>query len=434
MKADIVSAFAIIFGLDIAVAKLRACKVEWGQESRQNNALDTLTVHKMGWKTPEAEQVSLRSHSTQGMAEALKYLGVTFDYANTDHSSHRELVCLLQDKLRLLHTLTCDKELKLEAIIYSLYPKIRYPAKLAGWSLESYQYIDRIFSAAFRRILQLAPTFPHALLYSARTEGGIGLPLFSSQAQQDKLAMMFRAMHSDSSTKASMVSMLERGLRATHSLPTGIQQRLQPQDIKRQQRDEEFRKQATQQSLWTQSISEWLALDGRSLYRHGPPSTDSPYETILQYYNNRQLPDLPSNIARHLAESGVHTITDLVYFHQTSQTFHWNRDIFHDIPRLSPLLHTPAPQYQVVPLLPGQCWATDNPIYPAQEGYIWEYIGQMAFTENANIRIWKTSTPGSYIARQRSPSRSGGTDCICPLSTLLNGQAQTIVLGGDAVD
>jgi hypothetical protein len=29
-KADIVSAFAIIFGLDIAVAKLRACKVEWG--------------------------------------------------------------------------------------------------------------------------------------------------------------------------------------------------------------------------------------------------------------------------------------------------------------------------------------------------------------------------------------------------------------------
>ena len=179
------------------------------------------------------------------MAEALKYLGVTFDYANTDHSSHRELVCLLQDKLRLLHTRTCDKELKLEAIIYSLYPKIRYPAKLAGWSLASYQHIDRIFSTAFRRILQLAPTFPHALLYSARAEGGIGLPLFSSQAQQDKLAMLFRAMHSDSSTKASMVSMLERGLRATHSLPTGIQQRLQPQDIKRKQRDVEFNKQAT---------------------------------------------------------------------------------------------------------------------------------------------------------------------------------------------
>ena len=36
--------------------------------------------------------------------------------------------------------------------------------------------------------------------------------------------------------------------------------------------------------------------------------------------------------------------------------------------------------------------------------------------------------------RLRSPSRSGGTDCICPLSTLLNGQVQKIVLGGDAVD
>ena len=58
----------------------------------------------------------------------------------------------------------------------------------------------------------------------------------------------------------------------------------------------------------------------------------------------------------------------------------------------------------------------------------------MASTENANIRLWKTPQSGSYTARLRSPSRSGGTDCICPLSSLLIGQAQKIVLGGDAVD
>jgi hypothetical protein len=433
-KADIVSAFAIIFGLDIAVAKLRACKVEWGQEKSIEGTINTLAVHKIGWREEEAEQVHLRSHSTPGISEALKYLGVIFDFANTDHSSHRELTNLLHDKLKLLHTRTCDKELKLEAIIYSLYPKVRYPAKMAGWPLSSYQHIDKIFSVAFRRILQLAPTFPHALLYSPRAEGGIGLPLFSSQAQQDKLAMLNRALHGDCSTRASMIGMLERGLRATYSLPTAAKQQIQLPPTTRSMRDADFIKQASKQSLWTQSVSEWLAIDGRSLYRHGTSAVGTPYESILQHYISKQLPDLPHNIARHLAESGLYTITDLVYLHHTTQTLQWNNDIFRDIPGIRPLLHTPAPQYSSIPLLPGQCWATDNPIYPASEGYVWEYLGQMAHTENANIRLWKVPSHGPHTVRLCSPSRSGGTDTTCPLAMLLTGQTQKITLGGDAVD
>jgi hypothetical protein len=97
-------------------------------------------------------------------------------------------------------------------------------------------------------------------------------------------------------------------------------------------------------------------------------------------------------------------------------------------------LHTPAPQYSHVPLLPGQCWATDNPLYPASEGYVWEFIGLLAHTENANIRLWKTPTSGTPTVRLRSPSRSGGTDVSCPIAQLLIGQAQKITLGGDAAD
>jgi hypothetical protein len=433
-KADIVSAFAIIFGLDIAVAKLRACKVEWGHETPLEANSNTLAVHKYGWIQAEAEQVQLRSHSTPGIMEALKYLGVIFDFSNTDHSSHKELTKLLHEKLRLLHTRVCDKELKLEAIIYSLYPKIRYPAKMAGWSLSSYQHFDKIFSSAFRRILQLAPTFSHAQLYTPRAEGGIGLPLFSSQVQQDKLAMLCRALYGDKSTKASMHSMLERGLRATHSLPTIAQQKLQSKSLTRSIHDSDFVKPETKQSLWTQSLAEWLALDGRCLYRKGMNSSGTAYETILQYYASKSLPELPHNIARHLAESGLYTITDLTYFQPTTQTMQWNKDIFRDIPGLRPLLHTPPPQHTEIPLLPGQCWATDNSLYPASEGYIWEYIGLMEHTEDANIRLWKASTTGLHIARLCSPSRSGGTDTICPISTLLTGQTQKITLGGDAVD
>ena len=189
-----------------------------------------------------------------------------------------------------------------------------------------------------------------------------------------------------------------------------------------------------QKTLWTQSVSEWLAIDGRSLFRHGITATGTPYETITQHYESKQLPPLPANIARHLAESGLHTILDLVYLQHNTQTFQWNRDVFRDTPGLNPLLHSPVPQYDTVPLLPGQCWATDNSTYPAADGFVWEYIGQMADTTDANLRLWQISPLAPHTVRLQSPSRSGGTDIICPLQSLLSGQAQKIILGGDMVD
>jgi len=95
--ADTVSAFAIMFGLDIAVTKLRACKVEWGHEHSQSTDDDTLTVHFFGWKPGEAAQVALSTSRTKrqgGTAEALKYLGVLFDFSNDDSSSFKALVDL----------------------------------------------------------------------------------------------------------------------------------------------------------------------------------------------------------------------------------------------------------------------------------------------------------------------------------------------------
>jgi hypothetical protein len=111
---------------------------------------------------------------------ALKYLGVLFDFSNTDITSLQECKRMILNKLGVLYSKYGDKELKLEAIIYCLYPKIRYPAKLASWPLDQYYALDRMFSVAFRRILQLPRTFPHHLLYVPRSEGGLGLPLFSA--------------------------------------------------------------------------------------------------------------------------------------------------------------------------------------------------------------------------------------------------------------
>jgi hypothetical protein len=170
-KADIVSAFAIVFGLDIAVTKLRACLIQWGQECPTPGEEDaTLLVRTFGWSTPSSIAiVKLSSPHDPPLGDdppdlALKYLGVLFDYSNSDRTSYQTCVSLLKKKLDTLYTKFGDKELKIEAIIYCLYPRLRYPAKLASWPLSTFHSLDRLFSVAFRRILQLPRTFPHGLL------------------------------------------------------------------------------------------------------------------------------------------------------------------------------------------------------------------------------------------------------------------------------
>ena len=309
-KADIVSAFAIIFGLDIAIAKLRACKVEWGQENPQPVTQDSLQVHTFGWLEEDVQLVPLATQATSNTAEALKYLGVLFDYANDDSSSHSHILTMLRQKLDILHSKGCGKELKLEAIIYSLYPKARYPAKMAGWRLQDYHIIDKLFSSAFQRILLLPYSFPHDLLYTSRNNGGIGLPLFSTQVHTDKIAMMHRGLLGDSSTNIAMEGLLERAIRARHENPSPYATTLLPPQ--KRQADSEFVKPQPLQFLWVNSLLDWLDMANLRLHKHGPNITGSPEEPVHSYFSRHIHTPFPLNGARHMAESGLHSISDLL--------------------------------------------------------------------------------------------------------------------------
>jgi hypothetical protein len=435
-KADIVSAFAIVFGLDIAITKLRACKVEWGQENPDNPTCDTLKVHSYGWTDEDAQLVSLSTQKTSSTREALKYLGVLFDFSNDDFSSHLHLSTMLREKLHTLYSRGCDKQLKIEAIIYSLYPKARYPAKLAGWRLVDYHQIDKLFSVAFRRILQLPRSFPQALLYTPRTHGGIGLPLFSTQAHGDKIAMMHRGLLGDPSTNAAMEGLLERGARASNGALSTHKLTMQPINAKIQP-DSDFRSGCTVQSLWVRSLLEWLHTGDLALHRHGSSSVGAPSEPIHEYLARHKLRDISVNGARHLAESGLSTVCDLLCENITTGTFSWNMDILRDTPMLRTLLQTPPPQFPSTPLLPGQCWASSHPDFSAHEGYVWEYIGKTGSTSDmANVRLWKSSTTLAQGAHMRliSPSCAGGTRHNTSFTALLSGPAQRIILSGDIAD
>ena len=67
--------------------------------------------------------------------------------------------------------------------------KAAYTAQFIPWSSQDLQALDDPLNRAFRRLLQLPPTHPNALLYMRASEGGLGLPRLSDHVNLSKWSM-----------------------------------------------------------------------------------------------------------------------------------------------------------------------------------------------------------------------------------------------------
>ena len=70
--------------------------------------------------------------------------------------------------------------------------KAAYTAQFIPWSSQDLQALDVPLNRVFRRLLQLPPTHPNALLYMRTSEGGLGLPRLSDQVNLRKWSMACR--------------------------------------------------------------------------------------------------------------------------------------------------------------------------------------------------------------------------------------------------
>ena len=132
IKADIVCACFIVFGMDSARIKFRAFQVEWGSEytaidadgvpSRAPVSRQCMVVHKDGWK---ARKVWLQTYR---VAKPFKYLGVLFDLSNMDLASLTHSVDVARRGIAQVRRSLGDVELRVEAIIYCVYPRLIYSA------------------------------------------------------------------------------------------------------------------------------------------------------------------------------------------------------------------------------------------------------------------------------------------------------------------
>ena len=152
-KADIVSAFAIIFSFDIAIDKLRSLLMEWGHEM-SDALLPKLRIYRrgwvlkevgVGWKIPEdgSDPILSKTHS-------IKYLGCQIDSDNQSKRLFQETLLMIRKMCRTIATKKASIEVKAAAASLRVNSMATCRGAVGPWSLEKLREWDKPLEALYR--------------------------------------------------------------------------------------------------------------------------------------------------------------------------------------------------------------------------------------------------------------------------------------------
>ena len=308
-KADIVSAFSIIFGLDIATQKLRAVQIHWGSEDPMADQHVNIAVHTDNWFN--VSQVPLLSWDHPD-AKPIKYLGVLYDFDNAGRTQLAATRLQIATDLRVLQKTATTPQLKIETIEAGILSKARYTAKFSSWSLSDLEELDRLYSKAYRSILSLTHAFPTELLYGPPTHGCIGLKRFSDCVNMDKLSILFRALSSEAATCQAMNGLLLRAFRAAGVHPSPDESASAP-----------FVNTASNCSLWASSLFAWLDVAGLRLTTGGHNVEGTAQERLDAYLHRVHKHLMPEAHVLQLNRSGLRTLSDVVVYNGSTNKNQW---------------------------------------------------------------------------------------------------------------
>ena len=143
-KADIVSTFAMIFGFDISIKKLRSLIMEWGSEI-PDHIFPKIKIHKwgwtpcevgVGWRIPEKdEDGNDRTVARMGF-HSLRYLGIQIDSNAFFESLFQETLKLIRNMCRIVRTKKASADLKACAAYTRILNMATFRGSAGPWSLE----------------------------------------------------------------------------------------------------------------------------------------------------------------------------------------------------------------------------------------------------------------------------------------------------------
>ena len=407
-KADIVSAFCIVFGMEIATPKLRAVQIHWGHEDRRGQPTPHLTIRNRHWSN--TSQVPLRQWNDVD-AKPTKYLGILFDYINSNATHLSLTTSTIQQDFSTLLRRTGLPLLKIEVAIAGVLSKARYAAVFSPWNLPTLHKIDRVFATYFRQILGLHQGFPTALLYTPASFAGLGLPRFSDVVATSKLSMLHQALHGDPHTSHAMTGLLHRLARnAGAPLRPNIASSLLPDSI-------------GPSPTWATCLSEWLAQGSLHLTIGGNPSSHTLDESLSSYFARHDSP-LPPQVLTSYYASSLHTVDDKLI--PTSQGPAWLQIPSDPTLLLDfslPLIPPPTHLQLSLSLRPFQCW-----LLRSQQRVV-EILGRSVSNPSSiSVRYWLPAHPSHRPISRTPPFRQGSSLHLDPATFSRGASSDTSLL------
>ena len=201
-RADIIAAFALIFGIKFSHTKLRRSAMGEVEAEKE----ETMTIRGPSWT---AIEIPIKRDG------ATNYLGCMTDFNYSGKASKAEMMKIARCNTAAIEGCKASPETKLMVASKSVHAKLGYKAALSTLSLAEYRDIDKILNGMYRRITKNMPTFPTALLYTARKLGGLGIKRLSTITQMAKLKMMLRSLNSGGRQKDTAESLIARAGRMT---------------------------------------------------------------------------------------------------------------------------------------------------------------------------------------------------------------------------
>ena len=352
-KADMVSAFSIIFGLEIAVHKLRVAKLQWGAEDEDRE--ETLIIHQGEWGNTIEVQVRKTDNSIDA---GVKYLGHFYNDNNTCRKQYNIVTAQIRQDFMTLKAKTGPPDLKTDIAEAGILSKAVYSGKLSSWSLDEMEKIDTLFATHHRQILGIEAHYPTELIYAPKEVCGVGITRFSDRVNNEKLRMVHRALRSEPPTARAMEGLLHRALRyAGTAAQPGIAQ--------------EFELPMTGEGrnrvpLWADSLITWLAKADIRINTGGESAQNTLTESVVALATRHLAPtEQPIDIET-INRLNLHclwTLGDIVEIARETNdlrmigTQQEELSMLGDLPRYIQTIRHPI---ETTSIAPSQCWLTDK--------------------------------------------------------------------------
>ena len=299
--ANLVSAFCIVFQIQLNSSKFRTFAVNWGNDKSPH--MESLTIYTKGWLPL---RIPMLSDGT------MKHLGVVWDMSLHNQSMFDRIFQDATTALDLIVKSSHSATVRLAVIKTSLMNSLVYETKFTTWSLQQYQQIDTLFNKAYRLISKNQRTFPTKLLYLKQDHLGLGFPQYSSQVQLAKLHLLQRSTYSSNPRRQFIINSLTgRVIRQMRCQPCRYgpyQLNLQPNSILPHD---------NRQTWWFSSLAQHMSLTGITLERNNLATTHlpSPIPSTLNNSLSRNASLLANGISipqeLHMASDDLNTLTRL---------------------------------------------------------------------------------------------------------------------------